>query len=78
MSDIERCAYIKLCTLLHRSPPETLRMLEESYGKAALKKTQVYEWRKHFRDGHARVNDDPRCGLSATSTNDENMSVCAI
>jgi hypothetical protein len=37
----------------------TLRMLEEAHGKVVMKKTQVYEWHKRFRDGH--VNDDTRC-----------------
>jgi hypothetical protein len=29
----------------------TLRSTEKGYGKAAMKKTQVYKWHKGFRDG---------------------------
>jgi hypothetical protein len=36
-------------------------MLEETYGMAAVKKTQVYEWYNRFRDGRASVNDDALC-----------------
>jgi transposase len=38
-----------------------------------MKKTHVYDWYKRFRDGRASVSDDPRCGRSSTSTNDENV-----
>jgi hypothetical protein len=37
-------------------------MLEEAYGKAAMKKMQVYEWQKRFRDDRASVSDDRLCG----------------
>jgi hypothetical protein len=36
-------------------------MLKETYGKVAMKKTQVYEWHKRFLHGHASVNDNPHC-----------------
>jgi hypothetical protein len=32
-------------------------MLEEVYGKAAMKKIQVYEWYEHFRDVQDTVED---------------------
>jgi hypothetical protein len=41
MSAAEQHTSIKFCVLLYRSPPEALRMLEEAYGKATMKK-QVY------------------------------------
>jgi hypothetical protein len=34
-------------------------MLQEAYGKAAMKKTQVHEWHEHFHDGRASVNGGP-------------------
>jgi hypothetical protein len=33
------CVNIKLCVLLHESPSETLQLLEEAYGKVAMKKS---------------------------------------
>jgi hypothetical protein len=34
-------------------------MLGEAYSKAEMKKRQVYECQKRFRDGRASVYDDP-------------------
>jgi hypothetical protein len=48
-------------------------MLQETYGKAAVKKTHFYEWRKGFRDGHASVSDVQSCGRPSASTNDEHI-----
>jgi hypothetical protein len=62
MSATEQRANIKCCVLQNESPSETLRMLAEAYGKAAMKKTQVYEYHKRFHDGRANVIDDPLCG----------------
>jgi hypothetical protein len=52
-------------------------MLAEADGKVAMKKTQVYECHKRFRDGRASVIDDPLCGRQSASTNDKNI-VCAM
>jgi hypothetical protein len=52
------------------SPSETLQILDETYAKVTMKKTQVYQWYKSFRDGRASVNDDQRCGRPPTSTNE--------
>jgi hypothetical protein len=45
---------IQNIVLSHKSPSETLQMLEEAYGKSTIKKTQVWEWHilVRFRDGH--------------------------
>jgi hypothetical protein len=51
-------------------------MLKKLY-KVATKRTQVYEWHKHFRGGSAGVNDDPCCQPPLTLTNVENIQhVC--
>jgi hypothetical protein len=63
----------KILVSLHKSPSETLRVLEEAYGKAAMKKAQVYGWHKRLRDGRASDNVDPRCGQLSESTNDANV-----
>jgi hypothetical protein len=48
-------------------------MLEEAYGKAAMKNIRVYGWYKRCRDGRASANDGQGCGRPSTSTNDENI-----
>jgi hypothetical protein len=37
----EQRANIKCCVLLHKYPSGALQMLEETYGKMDIKKTQV-------------------------------------
>jgi hypothetical protein len=50
-------------------PSELLRMLEEAYGKATKKRTQVSKWHEHFREGYDSVTDDLYCGQPSVSTN---------
>jgi hypothetical protein len=50
-------------------------MLEEAYGKATMKKTQVSAWHKRFHDGSARVYDDSLCGGPSASTNELRSTV---
>jgi hypothetical protein len=69
-------AKIERCILLHESPSQTLRMLDEVYGKVAKNKTQVYERHKRFRDVRANVNNDASSGRHLT--NYENMRVCTM
>jgi hypothetical protein len=41
----EQWVNITFCVLIHKSPSETLGMLEEAYGKTPMKEKQVYEWK---------------------------------
>jgi hypothetical protein len=50
---------LKSCVLLYKSPWETLQMLEDVCGKAAMKKMQVCRWHKCWCSS---VNDDLCCG----------------
>ncbi|KAJ4426782.1 hypothetical protein ANN_26581 [Periplaneta americana] len=49
---------------------ETLRLLEEAYGEAAMKKTQVYAWHKRFSGGRGSIKDDVRSGRPTIATNE--------
>lgn len=69
----EQRTNIKFCVLLKKSPAETLQMLTEAYGAEALKKSQVYEWHKRFREGRVNTADEPRSGRPSTATNDEKI-----
>lgn len=73
MKDTEQRANIKFCVLLHKSPSETLRLLQEAYGEAAMKKTQVFSWHKRFSEGRVIIKDDQRTGRPSTSTNEANI-----
>ncbi|KAJ4438653.1 hypothetical protein ANN_14600 [Periplaneta americana] len=63
---IEQRTNIKFCVLLHKTPAETLRLLEEAYGEAA----QVYAWHKRFSGGRDSIKDDVRSGRPTTATNE--------
>jgi hypothetical protein len=61
MPATEQHANKKFCVLLHKSPSETLWLLEEVYGKAAIKKMQVYKWYKCFWDGRPMSWKERKC-----------------
>jgi hypothetical protein len=52
ISVTEQCPYIKIYVLLYKFSSGTLRMLQQADDKAAMKKSQVYEWCKCLRDEH--------------------------
>jgi histone-lysine N-methyltransferase SETMAR len=69
----EQRTNIKFCVLLKKSPAETLQLLTEAYGAEAMKKSQVYEWHKRFREGRMDIADDPRSGRPSTAIIDEKI-----
>src|SRR5678816_4502 len=73
--NIEQRYAIKFCVKRSKSANETFAFLGEAYGDATLSRTMVFKWHKAFKEGRKNVNDDPRCGRSILSTNDENMEV---
>lgn len=73
MAFSEQRANIKFCVLLQKSASETLEMLNQAYGNEAMKKSQVYEWHKRFREGRVSIEDDPRSGRPSTSMTDTNI-----
>jgi hypothetical protein len=61
----EQRAAVRFCFLLGKTAGEAIVMFETAYKKAAMGKTQVYEWFSHFRVGdcHLQMNltqGDPR------------------
>jgi hypothetical protein len=70
---LEQRINIKLCAKLGKSASETLELLREAYGAAAMKKTSVFEWHKRFKKGRDDVQDDERPGRPRTRRTDENV-----
>jgi len=70
---LEQRINIKFCAKLGKSASETLQLLEEAYGAAAMKRTTVFEWHKRFKEGRDDVKDDERSGRPRTRRTDENV-----
>lgn len=70
---VEQRMNIKFCAKLGKSASETLQLLKEAYGAAAMKKTSVFEWHKRFKEGRDDVKDDERSGRPRTRRTDENV-----
>jgi ribosomal protein S25 len=73
MSLVEQRTNVKFCVLLEKSPSETVSFLNKAYGDTAMKKSQVFEWHKRFREGRVSVDDDKRSGRPPTAINNENI-----
>jgi hypothetical protein len=71
-------ANIKLGVLPHKSPSETLCVLEEVCGKVAMKKTQVYSWHKLTCDSCASFNNNSCYGRLPVLTYEKKSGVCAV
>jgi transposase len=70
---LEQRINIKFCAKLGKSASETLQLLKEAYGAAAMKKTSVFEWHKRFKEGRDDVKDDQRSGRPKTRRTEENV-----
>jgi len=70
---LEQRINIKFCVKLGKSASETLQLLKEAYGAAAMKKTSVFEWHKRFKEGRDDVKDDQRSGRPKTRRTEENV-----
>ena len=74
---IEQRYCIKFCQKLGDTQVETIRKIQPAFGNEALSPTQIKQWFKHFKDGRASVESDPRWGRPSTSRKEEVMDqVC--
>jgi hypothetical protein len=65
---------VKFCVKLHKSPSETLQMLQTVYGESTMTKSNVFEWHKCFREGRENVNNNERQHAPITKSTDENVT----
>jgi hypothetical protein len=74
MADLkEQRVCVKLCFLVGKTAAETVTVLKEAFKDEAMGKTQVYKWLNRFKRGEMSVEDQLRCGHSATSRSEENV-----
>jgi tmRNA-binding protein len=71
---LEQRAAVKFCFLLGKTAGETVVMLETAYKKAALEKTQVYEWFSCFSNGEFSLADQHHSGRPSTSRMNKNIA----
>ena len=48
-------------------------MLQQAYDDREMKKSQVYDWHKHFYDGHESVDSGLCSGRPSVSSNEANV-----
>jgi len=71
---IEQRINLKFLVKLKKIPTECLKFLKEVYGEDVMSRTQIFEWHKRFKNGHEKVEDDPKSGRPSTSKTDENIA----
>jgi hypothetical protein len=75
MSDknLDQRMNIKFCVKGVESSSETLAPLTLAYAEHAMKKSNIFEWRKQFTKGREDVQDDPRSGQAKTQRTEANV-----
>jgi hypothetical protein len=62
---------IKFCVKIVKSANETLALLTVTYVECAMKKSNVFEWHRQFKEGRENMQDDPKSGQPKTQRTDE-------
>ena len=74
MGDLhEQCTAVKFCFLLGKNVVEMVVVLQITYKKGALSKSQVYKWFSHFKQGEMSTDDQPCSRSPLTSQTEENV-----
>jgi hypothetical protein len=62
---------IKFCVKIVKSANETLALLTVINVECAMKKSNVFEWHRQFKEGQENMQDDPTSGQPKTQRTDE-------
>ena len=73
-SSNKRRVCISFCIILGETPTETVLMLEQSFGSAALSRGRVFEWHRRFREGQTSAEDNERSGRPSLSRTDDSKA----
>ena len=63
--DVKLRAMIQFCVALEKTPTQTHNMIKEA-GNSNCSRALVFKWHKRFREGRDSIEDDERCGRSAS------------
>ena len=69
----EQRVVIKFCVKASKSAVETIELINKAYGRAAMRRANVYRWFARFRGGREEMKDDARSGRPTTARTDENV-----
>ena len=67
MSVQQRTA-IEFCVLNGKNRKETMEILVEAYGDAAMKRTALHKWYSWYKNGYESVVDEQRSGRPTSIT----------
>jgi transposase len=65
---------IKFLVKLGKSGPQICQMLQQAYGEDALKRSTVFKWVQHYREGRKDPMGNNMSGFPSTSRRDENIN----
>jgi hypothetical protein len=68
---------INFCFKAGLSATETLILVQKTYGKEALNRSNVFRWYSRFRDGRELVEDDERGGRPKSTRSEVIISAVA-
>ena len=71
----EQCVVIKFCCKVDFSATKTVKLIQKTYGDAALSWTTIFEWHKRFREGRESVKDECSVRPTTSQTNDNIATV---
>ena len=74
VSSNEQCVRINFCVKLGKSATETIFMLEQAFGSAALSRGRVSEWHRQFREGQTSAEDNERSGRPSSLRIDDSKA----
>jgi transposase len=79
---LEQRINIKFLVKLGKSGPEICQMFQQAYGEDALKRSTVFKWVQHYREGRKHPTDNQRSGRpslrAAMKTSVECILLCSV
>ena len=70
---LEQRYCIKFCQKLSDSEVDTIRKIQQAFGKDSMSPTTIKEWYNRFENGRLSVESDPRSERPSTSRNDDGI-----
>ena len=66
-------AVMHFCYKLNKSPLDTVKMINDTYGESRVNRRLVYRWFQRFREGDESFEDQQRTGRPVCGRSDKNV-----